>query len=121
MFRRAKEQCDYLIVGVVTDEGGRRGKKTETFIPFTERIEIVRSCRYVDEAVEIPLDYAGSRDAYRLYHFDVQFSGSDYVDDPNWLAEREFLRKQGSELVFFPYTESTSSTKIKAMIDHHLL
>ena len=121
MFRRAKEQCDYLIVGVVTDEGVRRDKKTEPFIPFTERIEIVRSCRYVDEAVEIPLDYAGSRDAYRLYHFDVQFSGSDYVDDPNWLAEREFLRKQGSELVFFPYTESTSSTKIKAMIDHHLL
>jgi cytidyltransferase-like protein len=121
MFRRAKEQCDYLIVGVVTDEGVRRGKKTEPFIPFTERIEMVRSCRYVDEAVEIPLDYAGSRDAYRLYHFDVQFSGSDYVDDPNWLAEREFLRKQGSELVFFPYTESTSSTRIKALIDRHLL
>lgn len=121
MFRRAKEQCDYLIVGVVTDEGVRRNKKTEPFIPFEERIEMVRSCRYVDEAVEIPLNYAGTRDAYRLYHFDCQFSGSDYIDNPDWLAEKEFLEKQGAEMVFFPYTESTSSTKIKATINKRLL
>ncbi|MCI7791071.1 MAG: adenylyltransferase/cytidyltransferase family protein [Lachnospiraceae bacterium] len=121
MFRRAKEQCDYLIVGVVTDEGVRRNKKTEPFIPFEERIEMVRACRYVDEAVEIPFNYGGTRDAYRLYHFDCQFSGSDYIDDPNWLVEKEFLEKQGAEMVFFPYTESTSSTKIKAMINKRLL
>lgn len=121
MFKRAKEQCDYLIVGVVTDEGVRRNKKTEPFIPFNERIEMVRSCRYVDEAVEIPFNYGGTRDAYRLYHFDCQFSGSDYIDNPDWLADKEFLEKQGAELVFFPYTESTSSTKIKAMINKKLL
>ena len=121
MFKRAKEQCEYLIVGVVTDEGVRKNKKTEPFIPFEERIEMVRSCRYVDEAVEIPFGYGGTRDAYRLYHFDCQFSGSDYIDDPNWLAEKEFLEKQGAEMVFFPYTESTSSTKIKAMINKKLL
>lgn len=121
LFKRAKEQCDYLIVGVVTDEGVCRNKRTEPFIPFEERIEMVRSCRYVDEAVEIPLDYCGTRDAYRLYHFDCQFSGSDYLDNPNWLAEKEFLEKQGAELVFFPYTESTSSTKIKEMINKKLL
>ena len=121
MFKRAKEQCDYLIVGVVTDEGVRKNKKTEPFIPFEERIEMVRSCKYVDEAVEIPLNYAGTRDAYRLYHFDAQFSGSDYVDNPDWLAEKEFLEKHGAELVFFPYTEATSSTKIKKLIESKLL
>lgn len=121
MFRRAKEQCEYLIVGVVTDEGVRKGKNTEPFIPFNERIEMVRSCKYVDEAVEIPQNYGGTRDAYRLYHFDAQFSGSDYVDNPNWLAEKQFLEKNGAELVFFPYTESTSSTKIKAMIEKRML
>lgn len=121
MFKRAKEQCDYLIVGVVTDDGVRRNKKTEPFIPFEERIEMVRSCRYVDEAVEIPLNYGGTRDAYRLYHFDCQFSGSDYIENPDWLAEKEFLEKQGAEMVFFSYTESTSSTKIKAMINKKLL
>ena len=121
MFKRAKEQCDYLIVGVVTDEGVRKHKKTEPFIPFHERIELVRSCKYVDEAVEIPLHYGGSRDAYRMYHFDCQFSGSDYMEDPDWLGEKTFLEKQGAELVFFPYTEGTSSTKIKSMIEKSLL
>lgn len=121
MFKRAKEQCEYLIVGVVTDEGVRNHKKTEPFIPFEERIELVRSCRYVDEAVEIPYGYAGTRDAYRLYHFDCQFSGSDYIDNPYWLAEKEYLEKQGAQMVFFPYTESTSSSKLKKLIDRKLL
>ena len=120
MFRRAKEQCEYLIVGVVSDEGVRKNKKVDPFIPFEERIEMVRSCKYVDEAVAIPVTFCGSRDAYRLYHFDVQFSGSDYVDDPVWLAEKAFLEKNGAELVFFPYTEQTSSTKIKALINKQL-
>ncbi len=120
MFRRAKEQCEYLIVGVVTDEGVRRNKKVEPFIPFEERIEMVCACRYVDEAVEIPLNYGGTRDAWRMYHFDVQFSGSDYIDDRYWLSEGEFLKKHGAELVFFPYTEQTSSTKIKALINKEL-
>lgn len=120
MFKRAKEQCEYLIVGVVSDEGVRKNKKTEPFIPFEERIEMVRSCKYVDEAVEIPLSFAGTRDAYRLYHFDVQFSGSDYENDPDWLADREFLRKHGADMVFFSYTEQTSSTKIKALINKQL-
>ena len=121
MFKRAKEQCDYLIVGVVTDEGVRKYKKTVPFIPFEERIELVRSCKYVDEAVEIPLNYGGTRDAYRMYHFDCQFSGSDYTDNPDWLAEKEFLEKHGAEMVFFPYTEGTSSTKIKSLIEQKLV
>lgn len=121
MFKKAKEQCDYLIVGVVTDEGVRNHKKTEPFIPFNERIELVRSCKYVDEAVEIPFHYGGTRDAYRMYHFDCQFSGSDYMDDPDWLGEKTFLEKQGADLVFFPYTEGTSSTKIKSTIEKSLL
>lgn len=121
MFKRAKEQCEYLIVGVVTDEGVTKYKKTVPFISFEERIELVRSCRYVDEAVEIPFNYGGTRDAYRMYHFDCQFSGSDYTDNPDWLAEKEFLEKHGAEMVFFPYTEGTSSTKIKSLIEEKLI
>ena len=121
MFKRAKEQCKYLIVGVVSDDGVRKIKKKEPFIPFEERIEMVRSCRYVDEAVEIPFNFGGTRDVWRLYHFDCQFSGSDYIEHPDWLAEKEFLEKHGAEMVFFPYTEQTSSTKIKSLIEHKLL
>lgn len=121
IFKRAKEHCDYLLVGVVSDEAVRANKHCEPFIPFEERIEMVRSCKYVDEAVKIPLDAATVWDAYRQYHFDVQFSGSDYENDPGWLDARQFLRDHGSEMLFFPYTESTSSTKIKALIEKGLL
>ncbi len=121
MFKRAKEQCEYLIVGVVTDEGVRKYKEVEPFIPYEERAEMVRSCRYVDEVVEIPLNFGGTRDAYKLHHFDCQFSGSDYVNNPEWLNEKEFLEKHGAEMVFFPYTESTSSSQIKKLIEQKLM
>ncbi len=121
MFKRAKEQCDYLIVGVVSDKGVVIHKGTEPFVPFEERIEMVRSCRYVDEAVEISFNYGGTKDAHKMYHFDCQFSGSDYVNDPDWLAEKEYLEKNGATMVFFPYTESTSSTKLKKMINERLI
>lgn len=117
MFKRAKEQCRYLIVGVVSDEGVRLNKQAEPFVPFDERIEMVRSCKYVDEAIKLPLDFCGTRDMFKIYHFDVQFSGSDYEHDSAWLAEKEFLEKNGSTMVFFPYTQSTSSTKLKKAIE----
>lgn len=120
LLRRAKEQCDYLIVGVVTDEGVRKNKCVENYVPFEERLAIVQACRYVDEAVGIPLEFGDTRDAYLKFKFDVQFSGSDYAEDPVWLEKREFLRRHGAELVFFPYTQSTSSTKLKQLIDSRL-
>ena len=121
MFRRAKEQCDYLIVGVVTDEGVRFKKGVEPFVPFDERVEMVKSCKYVDEVVKIPPTFSSTKDAWKLYHFDVQFSGSDYVNDGDWLANKEFLNEHGADLVFFPYTQSTSSTKLKKLIDQKLI
>lgn len=120
LLRRAKEMCDYLIVGVVTDEGVRINKRVEPYVPFAERIEMIRACKYVDETVEIPFGYAGTRDAFRKYHFDVQFSGSDYETDPNWLQEKSFLEKHGASMVFFPYTQGTSSTMLKAAIDKQI-
>ena len=120
IFRKAKECCDYLIVGVVTDEGVRNNKHTEPFVPFEERLEMVRSCRYVDEAVEIPYVYCRTPDMFEKYHFDVQFSGSDYEHDPGWLAMKQYLNEHGAEMVFFPYTECTSSSKIKGLIEKGL-
>ena len=121
LLRRAKELCDYLIVGVVSDEGVRDKKQTDPFVPFEERIQMVASCKYVDEAVKIPYTLSSTRDAYRMYHFDVQFSGSDYANDAGWLAEKKYLQDHGSDMYFFPYTESTSSTKLKKMIEQKLI
>lgn len=116
ILKRAKEQCDYLIVGVVSDEQVIKSKKTKPYIPFEERLKIVQACRYVDEAVEIPADRPNTEDAYYRYHFDVQFSGSDYAEDPVWLARKVFLQQHGADMVFFPYTQTTSSTQIKERI-----
>lgn len=121
ILRRAKEQCDYLIVGVVSDRQVREGKNVEPFVPFEERIDMVRSCRYVDEAHEIPFEHPDTNMAWKLYRFDVQFSGSDYEDDPAWLAKKKWLEARGATMVFFPYTESTSSTKLKKLIEKKLL
>ena len=121
MLRRAKEQCDFLIAAVTPDEYVRNHKQRDPFIPFEERLEVVRSCKYVDEAVEVPYKYAGTVEAFRKYHFDVQFCGSDYLNDPWWLEQQQYLRQHGADLVFFQYTEQTSSTKIKALIDQKLL
>ena len=121
MFRRAKEQCDYLIVGVVSDRQVREYKKVEPFVPFEERLEMVRACRYVDEAHEIPFEHPDTNMAWKLYHFDVQFSGSDYEHDPVWLRKKEWLEERGSTMVFFPYTQSTSSTKLKKLITERLI
>lgn len=121
VLRRAKEQCDYLIVGVVSDRQVREKKKVEPFVPFEERLEIVQSCRYVDEAHEIPFEHPDTDMAWKLYHFDVQFSGSDYEHDPVWLRKKEWLEERGSTMVFFPYTQSTSSTKLKKLITERLI
>lgn len=121
MLRRAKELCDYLIAAVTSDEYVRNHKGKEPFIPFEERCEVLKSCMYVDEVVGVPYKYAGTVEAFQKYHFDVQFCGSDYENDPWWLAQKRYLEEHGATLVFFPYTEQTSSTKIKALIDQNLL
>ena len=110
LIRRAKEQCDYLIVAV-HDSGKWKGK--ETFIPFEERKEIVGACRYVDKVVVSPVE---DSDAWELYHFDKLFVGSDYKGTERFNRYEEFFKDKGVEIVYFPYTQSTSSTQIRALI-----
>lgn len=120
ILRRAKEQCEYLIAAVTSDEYVRTHKNKEPIIPFEERVEMLKACKYVDEVVGVPVKYAGTVEAFQKYHFDCQFCGSDYVDDPWWLEQKKFLQEHGSDLVFFPYTEQTNSTKIRALIENNL-
>lgn len=117
ILKRAKEHCDYLLVGVVSDEQAARNKLRSPYINENERLEIVRACKYVDEAFVLPPDASGTRDVFRKYRFDIQFSGSDYAKDESWLAEQKWLRARGADLMFFPYTESTSSSHIKDIIE----
>lgn len=120
LMMRAKEQCEYLIVGVLTDEEVMRWKPNKPFIPFEERFRIVQAIRYVDEVVKVTAENITRMDAWNRYHFDCQFSGDDYKEDEGWLYDQQQLRKVGSDIVFLPYTKTTSSTQIKALISKAL-
>lgn len=115
ILRKSKELCDYLIVGVMTDEFVEHQKGRKPTIPLEDRMEMLLACSYVDEVV--PVDYHNTHkpDAWSLYHFDCCFSGNDH-EGGEWFEERDFLRSVGSDLIFFPYTERVSSSAIKKSI-----
>lgn len=107
ILRKAKSQCDYLIVGV-HESGAWKGK--ETFIPFKERLEIVSNIKYVDEAHK---SFREDCDAWKKYHYDKLFVGSDYKGSPRFKKYENFFKNKNVEIIYFPYTKGTSSTKMR--------
>ena len=110
LLRRAKAQCDYLIVGV-HDSGKWKGK--ETFIPLEERKAIVGACKYVDKVVDSCRE---DSDAWDLWHYDRLFVGSDYKGTERFQRYEEYFKDKDVEIVYFPYTQSTSSTQIRKTV-----
>lgn len=109
LLRKAKEQCDYLIVGVTTDELVSY-KHKRAVIPFEERMQIVEAIRYVDKVV--PQDTMDKMVAWKEYHFDVMFVGDDWKGTDKWNKIEEEMESVGARVVYFPYTKGTSSTLI---------
>lgn len=115
LLRHAKAQCDFLIAGVVTDELLIKTKGHAPVIPLSERLEIVRHIRYVDEAIAETLPR--KIDTWRCRPFDVFFKGDDWRGTPKGLAlEREFAAV-GVEVVYFPYTMHTSSSALRRTLE----
>ena len=110
LLRRAKEQCDYLIVGV---HGSGKWKGKETFIPLDERKAIVSSCKYVDKVVDSCLE---DSDAWDIWHYNKLFVGSDYKGTERFQRYEDYFKDKGVKIVYFPYTKSTSSTQIRKTI-----
>ena len=110
LLRRAKAQCDYLIVGV---HGSGAWKGKETFIPLEERKAIVSACKYVDKVVD---SCAEDSDAWEVWHYDKLFVGSDYKGTERFKRYEEYFVDKGVEIVYFPYTQNTSSTQIRKAV-----
>lgn len=111
LLRRAKEQCDYLIVGVSTDECVKTYKHKTPVIPFEDRKAIVEAIQYVDEVV--PQENMDKFEAWQKRHFDVLFHGDDWKGSAMYNEIEAKLKAHGVEFVYFPYTKKISSTKLR--------
>ena len=109
LLKNAKSMCDKLIVGVTVDNlVAYKGKRA--FIPFEERIEIVRACKYVDAAVpQYDMDKLA---ACKKLKVDILFVGDDWYNTPKWEEYEKEFSDNGIKIVYFPYTKGISSTKI---------
>lgn len=109
LLRNAKAMCDKLVVGVTTDELVSY-KNKKSVIPFHERMEIVRSNRYVDAVV--PQEDMDKFESWKKLKFDVMFVGDDWYASDKWQDIESRFESVGVRIVYFPYTKGTSSTLI---------
>ena len=109
LLRRAKEHCDYLVVGVHKD-ASHKGKST--FISFEERCEIVKSIKYVDQVIP------SEREDCDVYlkgtvKYDYLFVGSDYKGTERFNRYEQIFKDKDVEIIYFPYTQGTSSSQLR--------
>ncbi len=115
LLRRAKEHCDHLIAAVATDEFCLTFKSRGPVVPFEERAEILRHIDVVDEV--IPQESDDRIATHRQHPFDVTFKGTDWQGTPKGDALAAQLASIGVDLVYLPYTETTSSTHLRRILD----
>lgn len=107
----AKKECDHLIVGVTTDELSASKKGKVPVIPYEERLQIISSIRFVDQAVA--QSSYDKIEAYQSYKFDKMFVGDDWKGTDKWNDLEIKFKSLGVQIVYFPYTEGTSSTLLR--------
>ncbi|MGB1262270.1 MAG: adenylyltransferase/cytidyltransferase family protein [Cognaticolwellia sp.] len=113
LLRNAKGMCDKLVVGVTTDELVSY-KNKKSVISFEERMEVVRSCRYVDAV--IPQEDMDKFTQWQKVKFDVMFVGDDWFKSEKWQTIDQQFKDVGVRVVYFPYTKGTSSTLINNVL-----
>ena len=115
IIRRAKAQCEYLIVGVTTDELCMARKKKMPIIPETERVAIVESIRYVDKVV--PQNDMDKLRAVKQYGVDAVFVGSDWQGTPDWKQYEKDFATVGCTVVYLDHTDGISSSILRERLN----
>lgn len=114
LLRNAKGLCDRLVVGVTVDElVSYKGK--QAFIPYGDRVEMVRACKYVDAVV--PQEDMDKVAMCKKLGASYLFVGDDWYGTEKWEQYEEELKEIGCKVVYFPYTKGISSTKIRKILD----
>ncbi len=118
ILERAKASCDFLIVGVTTDELCESTKGRRPVIPYEERVAIIQALRVVDRVV--PQDRMDKVQAVRELACNIVFVGDDWKGTQKWNQLEEQFAKHGVRVVYFPYTTTTSSTLIRDYLQAEL-
>ncbi len=116
LFERCKQKCDYLIVGICDDEYVRNVKHKEPVIPEEDRKRIVGALKCVDEVVMIDTETTVDKLlAWNKFHYNVLFAGSDWAGSERFKeTDRQFKDNNlDIEVVFFPYTQSVSTSMLR--------
>jgi len=114
ILKRAKEMCDYLVVGVSTDELVQSYKGKKPIIPYEERKAIVEAIKYVDEVVaQVSMN---KLEALNNIGFSVMFHGDDWKNSPLYIETEKEFERVGVNLIYFPYTHGTSSTLLTEVL-----
>ena len=114
ILRRAKEKCDYLIVGVSTDEVVQGYKNKLPVIPFEERLAIVEAIKYVDEAV--PQTSMDKLQFLKQRHFDVMFHGDEWKGTELYNRYEIEFANYGARIEYLTHTEGISSSMLRDKI-----
>ena len=117
IIKNAKERCDYLIVGVSTDEVVIKNKNKKPVIPYKDRATIVSAIKYVDQVIpQENYDVEGKIQIVKEYNIDVMFVGSDWEGTDKWNRIEKELTTIGCKVVFLPHTDGISSTILRDKI-----
>lgn len=111
LLKNAKKHCDYLVVGVNTDDLVESYKNKRPIVPLNERMEIIRAIKYVDEVVAT--ESLDKKDAWEKVRFDEIYIGDDWKGNARWEETGKQMKALGAELVYLPYTKDTSSTMLR--------
>ena len=114
ILKRARLECDHLIVGITTDELSESAKNKKPFIPFQERMDLVEAVKYVDEVV--PQTSYDKMEAWNNLKFDRMFVGDDWKGSDQWNIIEDEFAQVGVEIIYFPYTTHTSSTILRDIL-----
>lgn len=117
LLERAKKMCDFLVVGVSTDEVVENNKHKKPVISYQDRAKIVEAIRYVDKVIaQERYDVQGKVDVVLKYKIDIVFVGSDWQGTEKWQQIENELSKYGCKVVYLPHTDGISSSMLRNKI-----